>query len=82
MAKRAVPKKLAKKLRQVRVRRGLSQAEMVKALNYKATPLRASQISTYEHGKREPPLMLLLAYARFAGVSMETLVDDRLTLPD
>jgi transcriptional regulator with XRE-family HTH domain len=80
MAKRAAPKKLGKKLRQIRRGAGLSQTEMVKALNYKATPLRAAQISTFEHGKREPPLMLLLAYARFARVPMENLVDDKIKL--
>jgi transcriptional regulator with XRE-family HTH domain len=80
MAKRAAPKKLGKKLRQIRVRAGLSQTELVAALNYKATPLRASQISTFEHGKREPPLMLLLAYARFARVSVESLIDDKVSL--
>jgi transcriptional regulator with XRE-family HTH domain len=82
MAKRAAPKKLGKKLRQIRTRAGLSQTEIVAALKYKATPLRASQISSFEHGKREPPLMLLLAYSRFARVPMETLVDDKLKLPD
>lgn len=52
------------------------------ALNYKATPLYASQISNFEQGKREPPLMVLLAYARLAGVSIECLVDDKIKLPD
>ena len=80
MAKRAAPKKLGKKLRQMRTRAGLSQTEMVAALKYKATPLRASQVSTFEHGKREPPLMLLLAYARFARVSVESLIDDKVSL--
>jgi transcriptional regulator with XRE-family HTH domain len=77
MAKRPVPKKLAKKLLQIRMELDLSQAEMVKALNYKASPLRAAQISQFESGRREPPLMLLLAYARLARISTDVLIDDK-----
>jgi transcriptional regulator with XRE-family HTH domain len=81
MAKRPVPKKLAKKLAQIQANLGLSQTEMVKALNYKASPLRAAQISQFESGRREPPLMLLLAYAKLPGISTDILVDDRASLP-
>jgi len=77
-----MPKKLAKKLALIRLRLGLSQTQFVEALNYKASPLYASQISNFEQGKREPPLMVLLAYARLADVSMECLVDDKMRLPD
>ena len=81
MAKRPVPKKLAKKLAQIRANLGLSQTEMVKALNYKASPLRPAQISQFESGRREPPLMLLLAYAKLARVSTDVLIDDKQNLP-
>ena len=54
-----MPKKLGKKLRQIRDGLGMSQREIVKALNYKDTPLRASQISQYETGQREPTMMLV-----------------------
>jgi transcriptional regulator with XRE-family HTH domain len=80
MAKRPVPKRLARKLAQIRSDLGLSQTEMVKALNYKASPLRPAQISQFETGRREPPLMLLLAYARLAGVSTDVLIDDKRNL--
>jgi transcriptional regulator with XRE-family HTH domain len=80
MKRRAMPKKLGKKMKQIRERLGLSQREIVKALNYKDTPLRASQISQYETGQREPTMMLVLAYARLAKVPMEVLVDDKLKL--
>lgn len=82
MARRPMPKKLAKKLALIRTRLGLSQTELVKALKYKDTPLYASQISNFEQGKREPPLMVLLAYARLAGVSTDVLIDDKVRLPD
>jgi transcriptional regulator with XRE-family HTH domain len=39
-------------------------------------------ISKYELGKNEPPLMILLRYARVAGVQMEVLADDELDLPE
>jgi transcriptional regulator with XRE-family HTH domain len=38
-------------------------------------------ISRFEQGLREPPLFVLLAYARVAGVSIDVLVDDDLDLP-
>jgi len=56
---------------------GMSQGEIAKALG---VPNRAS-ISGYERGDREPPLPTLLAYARLAKVSVESLIDDDMTLP-
>jgi transcriptional regulator with XRE-family HTH domain len=81
MNRRAMPKKLGKKMRQIRERLGMSQREIVKALNYKDTPLRASQISQYETGQREPTMMLVLAYARLAKVSTDVLIDDKMKVP-
>lgn len=80
MNRRAMPKRLGKKMRQIREQLGMSQREIVTALNYRDTPLRASQISQYENGQREPTMMLVLAYARLANVPMEILVDDKLKL--
>ena len=80
MAKRPVPKKLAKKLALIRAELGISQTQMVKALNYKASPLHPAQISQFETGRREPPLMVLLAYARLIGVSTDVLIDDKLDI--
>jgi len=75
-----MPKKLGKKLLQIRTNLGMSQREIVKALKYHDTPLRASQISQYESGQREPTMMLVLAYARLANVSVESLIDDKMKL--
>lgn len=80
MNRRAMPKKLGKKLRQIRENLGMSQRQIVEALNYKDTPLRASQISQYENNQREPTMMLVLAYARLAKVSVESLIDDKMKL--
>jgi len=40
-----------------------------------------TMISKYELDKNEPPLEILLQYARAAGVHMEDIVDDELDLP-
>ena len=73
---RDYPRKLARKLRQVRTRAGLSQSEIAKELGVKDRAL----ISQYETGKRQPSLPVLLKYARLGGVAMEALVDDKMKL--
>jgi transcriptional regulator with XRE-family HTH domain len=77
---RIKPERLAGKLRQIREALGLSQSEMWRHLGLEDLIV-FKQISTYELGKREPPLPILLAYARAAGVCMDRLVDDDLDLP-
>ena len=77
---RVKPERLAEKLRRIREALGLSQSEMWRHLGAEDLIV-FKQISTYELGKREPPLPILLAYARAAGVCMDTLVDDKLDLP-
>jgi len=75
---RLKPERLAEKLLQIREGLGLAQTEMMKRLGF---DVHYSRISEYELGKREPPLPILLAYARLAGVSMDVLADDELDLP-
>jgi transcriptional regulator with XRE-family HTH domain len=41
-----------------------------------------STISGYERGEREPPLPVLLEYARAANLYVEVLIDDALDLPE
>lgn len=81
MARRPAPKRLGEKLLQIRTVLGLSQTEVVKRLNYEESPLYPAQISNFEQGKREPPLQVLLAYARLANIPLEILADDKLELP-
>ena len=75
------PKRLAEKLLQIRLALGLSQTEMHRRLDVEDEIL-YTRISDYELGKNEPPLEILLSYARVAGVCMDTLVDDQLDLPN
>lgn len=79
---RTRPKKLGAKLKLIRVRLGLTQAELIKALNVRSEPLYPTNISEYERGKREPPLLVLLRYARLSGASVESFIDDKMKLPD
>ncbi|HEX5704495.1 MAG TPA: helix-turn-helix transcriptional regulator [Pyrinomonadaceae bacterium] len=74
------PKRLAEKLRQVRASLGLSQSEMLRRLDVEDAITR-SYISEYEIGQSEPPLLILLRYARVAGVPVDVLIDDELDLP-
>jgi transcriptional regulator with XRE-family HTH domain len=77
---RRKPERLAEKLRQIRDAFGLSQTEMLKRLE--ADDLIAyNEISKYELGMREPTLLVLLQYARVAGVYVDVLIDDELELP-
>lgn len=76
------PKFLGKKLAQIRESLGIKTLEeMAKRLDVEEINLYRSTIHEYESGKREPPLIVLLKYARIAGVSVETLIDDELDLP-
>lgn len=78
---RTRPKKLGAKLKLIRLRLGLTQPEMIAGLSVKDEPLYPSSISGYERGMREPPLLVLLSYAKLAGVSTDVLIDDKLSLP-
>lgn len=73
------PARLGEKLLTVRQCLGLSQTQMCKALDLQVD---YSAISNYELGTREPPLPVLLKYARLAGLSTDLLIDDDLELPE
>lgn len=82
MGKRARRKqeRLPEKLLQIRVALGLSQNEILRAIGAQ-DELSRTNISNYELGEREPPLFVLLGYARLAGVCLDVIVDDELDLP-
>ena len=74
------PKRLGKKLKQIRGALGLSQVGMAEALGFPT--VHPTNISGYETGKREPPYPVLLKYARLMGISTDVLIDDKLSLSD
>jgi transcriptional regulator with XRE-family HTH domain len=80
-ARRPKPARRAAKLAQIRAALGLTQEQMIEHLNYTESPLHTSYISGFETGEREPPLPVLLAYARCVGISTDALIDDKLDLP-
>ena len=81
-ARRPKPAHLAIKLRQIRTSLGLTQQQMYERLGDTKTALYPGHIALYENGQREPPLFVLLRYARIAGVYVDVLIDDDLNLPD
>ena len=74
------PKRLAEKLLQIRVALGLSQTEMHRRLGVE-DEIPYQRISYYELDQGEPPLTILMQYARAAGINTEALIDDTLDLP-
>lgn len=74
------PPGLAGKLRQIRLTLNYSQTELLKALGVE-DEISYTRISDYELDKTDPPLIVLVEYARVARVHLEAIVDDRLDLP-
>lgn len=77
------PARLPEKLLEIRQRLRLSQGGMSRILGGEET---REYISKYENGLLEPPLEVLLAYARIIsktgrGEFLEALIDDTLDLP-
>ncbi len=75
------PQRLAEKLLHIRNALGLSQPALHRRLGIE-DEVAYTRISEYELDKAEPTLMVLLQYARVAGVPTEVLIDDELDLPD
>jgi len=80
-AARQKPARLGEKLLRIRQALSLSQDGMVRQLSTSHT-LTSASISAYELGQRDPPLVVLLEYARLANVYLDVLADDDLDLPD
>lgn len=73
-------KRLAIKLRQIREELNLSQDGMIRLLNLEDDLIR-EDISKFERGIREPPLRVIVKYARALRISTDVLIDDDLDLP-
>ena len=71
---------LADKLFRIRAALGLSQTQLLRLLGLTAY-YHHTRISLWERGYREPPIKVLLQYARIAGISTDVLIDDDLELP-
>jgi transcriptional regulator with XRE-family HTH domain len=78
--KRKQPARLASKLSEIRAQLGLSQGDLLKRLELE-DELERDYISKYERGVLEPPLHVLLRYARLVEISTDLLIDDKMDLP-
>ncbi len=77
---RIKPNRLGGKLKLIRESLGLTLKQMIERLDYKESKLYPQNISGFEKSEREPNLLILLAYARLANISTDTLIDDDLDL--
>lgn len=73
------PEKLPRKLLALREKLKVTQERMAELLA--VDDVTAARVGEYETGEREPDLIVVLRYARVAGVPMEALVDDQLRVP-
>jgi transcriptional regulator with XRE-family HTH domain len=73
--------RLPEKLLQIRETLDLTQDEIIKRLGLEGR-IRRNKISEYESGKRQPPMPVVLAYARLINISTDALIDDALDLPN
>ena len=78
-SRRKKPLLLSQKLLAIRKGLNMSQTEMARALEL---TVHYSAVSNFELGTREPDLLIVLRYARLAGIAMEVIVDDKLSLPE
>jgi transcriptional regulator with XRE-family HTH domain len=77
-SRRNKPLKLSHKLLAIRKHLQKSQTEMARALELK---VHYSAVSNFELGTREPDLLIVLRYARLAGIPVEMILDDQMALP-
>jgi transcriptional regulator with XRE-family HTH domain len=74
------PERLAEKLLQIRNALELSQSEMFWRLDIEAFT-EMKRVSDFETGRSEPPLPVILRYARLVRISTDVLIDDEMNLP-
>ena len=78
---RIKPLRLSEKLLQIRQGLDLSQTQLLQRLGF-GDLIDYRRVSEFELGEAEPPLPVLLQYARVAGVHLEDIVDDEFELPE
>lgn len=76
---RPKPERLAEKLLKIRTDLGISQDDLIEMLGLTGE-LYSATVSQFERGLREPNYLILLKYARLAGISTDVLIDDKLEI--
>lgn len=78
--KRYIPARLGEKFLQIRAALNLTQQSMLEHLDL-PPEFSQSNISAYERGTKEPPIFVIMKYAKIANVWIDVLVQDSLDLP-
>ena len=78
---RRTPRRLPEKLREIRLKLGLSQNGMISHMGL-AGELTREEVSSFELGRRQPNLMTLWAYANVANLYVDALILDSVDLPE
>jgi transcriptional regulator with XRE-family HTH domain len=77
---RRTPKRLPEKLREIRLKLGLSQNGMIGRMGL-AEELTREEVSSFELGRRQPNLLTLWAYANAANLYVDALILDSVDRP-
>lgn len=75
------PTRLPEKLREIRLKLGLSQNEMIRLMGLD-DELTREEVSSFEIGRRQPNLLTLWAYANAANLYVDALILDSVNLPE
>jgi transcriptional regulator with XRE-family HTH domain len=78
---RRTPQRLPEKLREIRLKLGLSQNGMIRRMGLEEE-LTREEVSSFELGRRQPNLLILWAYANAANLYVDALILDSVDLPD
>jgi transcriptional regulator with XRE-family HTH domain len=78
---RRSPKRLPEKLKDIRLKLGLSQNEMIRRMGLNEE-LTREEMSSFELGRRQPNLFILWAYASVANLYVDALILDSMDLPE
>jgi len=76
--RRPQPRRLKKKLREIRLQLGITQDQMARELVRRGAEkaVHSGYVADFESGRREPSLLVILAYSKLSGVSTDILIDD------
>lgn len=78
---RRTPQRLPEKLREIRLKLGLSQNEMIRHMGLEGE-LTREEVSSFELGRRQPNLLTLWAYANGVNLYVDALIVDEVDLPE
>jgi transcriptional regulator with XRE-family HTH domain len=81
MRKRKVTVVLGKKLRAIRLWKGITQTEMLQMVLPDGIDEQRARVSQWEKGTRQPPIKAQIIYAQIGGIPLEDLLNDERKLP-